>query len=328
MNQKSMNQKPDQEAQQAAGSEPLIQDLAMMLRTCAWALRRGTSPDLGERALELLKRNDLLGSPLREQEPPKPQAPAPDYSDMSREALERHATRMAQALHDDKARTFYDKHALGPMMAPSCLVCGQLPDKVAIQHMELPGVVVCEKCRTAAKPQAPAVAVPARLPYATGNELWLAAHGGAKFLLHYHSHEPAPALTIRPDEHGVWVTTKRMGLPVHIYPNGSSKEGPGIYLTATPQAPAEPPSEDTKRLDWIEAQWRDGIHVECCATGGPTVHGLRKTVTVYFADKACEGADIRDAIDGAIAATKETPADSGMNSGDLAAAMLRDGAGS
>lgn len=40
-------------------------DVAMMLRTCGWALRRGTSPDLGERALELLKKHDLLGSPLR-----------------------------------------------------------------------------------------------------------------------------------------------------------------------------------------------------------------------------------------------------------------------
>lgn len=42
-------------------------DMAMMLRTCAWALRRGSSPDLGERALELLKKHDLLGSTLRRQ---------------------------------------------------------------------------------------------------------------------------------------------------------------------------------------------------------------------------------------------------------------------
>jgi hypothetical protein len=75
--------------------------------------------------------------------------PAPDYSDMSREALERHAKRMAQALADDKARAFYRKHALGPLAAPSCLCCGQLPEKVAIQHMELPEVVLCEKCRNA-----------------------------------------------------------------------------------------------------------------------------------------------------------------------------------
>lgn len=137
----AMNPKPDQEAQQAAARK-LVNDFA---RACVY----GSD---GER----ITAGDALVAALSA--PPKPQAPAPDYSDMSREALERHATRMAQALHDDKARAFYDKHALGPMMVPSCLVCGQLPEVVAIQHMELPGVVVCEKCRTAAKPQAPAVA--------------------------------------------------------------------------------------------------------------------------------------------------------------------------
>jgi hypothetical protein len=40
-------------------------DVAMSLKVCAWALRRGTAPELGERALELLKKHDLLGSPLR-----------------------------------------------------------------------------------------------------------------------------------------------------------------------------------------------------------------------------------------------------------------------
>ncbi len=48
-----------------AAEREKLQDVAMMLRTCAWALRRGTAPELGERALELLKRHDLLGSPLR-----------------------------------------------------------------------------------------------------------------------------------------------------------------------------------------------------------------------------------------------------------------------
>lgn len=58
----------------------LVLDLAMMLRTCAWALRRGTSPDLGERALELLKRNGLLGSPLRDQGESEQRAPATSLS--------------------------------------------------------------------------------------------------------------------------------------------------------------------------------------------------------------------------------------------------------
>lgn len=86
----------------------------------------------------LAKRSDSAAEPFQ-----------PDYSEMSREALERHAARMAQALANDKPRQFYDKYATGPMMPPSCLCCGQLPDKVAIQHAELPGIVVCEKCRAA-----------------------------------------------------------------------------------------------------------------------------------------------------------------------------------
>lgn len=44
-----------------------LADVGMMLKTCAWALRRGTAPELGERALELLKRHNLLGSPLRDE---------------------------------------------------------------------------------------------------------------------------------------------------------------------------------------------------------------------------------------------------------------------
>lgn len=84
------------------------------------------------------------------------QPPAPDYSEMSREALERHAARMAQALADDRPRKFWERYALGPLMAPSCLCCGKLPDKVAIQHIELPCIVICEKCRNAATLQPPA----------------------------------------------------------------------------------------------------------------------------------------------------------------------------
>lgn len=69
-----------------------------------------------------------------------------DYSEMSREALERHAARMAQSLANDAPRKFYDKHATGAMLAPSCLCCGQLPEEIAITHLELPGIVVCRKC--------------------------------------------------------------------------------------------------------------------------------------------------------------------------------------
>jgi hypothetical protein len=50
---------------------------------------------------------------------------------------------------------FFSKHALGPKMRPSCLVCGKTPIEwpPAIQHVELPGIVVCRGCRDAAMSQ-------------------------------------------------------------------------------------------------------------------------------------------------------------------------------
>lgn len=45
---------------------------------------------------------------------------------------------------------FHERHALGPMAQPSCLCCGQLPESVAIKHAELPGILICVKCRDAA----------------------------------------------------------------------------------------------------------------------------------------------------------------------------------
>lgn len=46
---------------------------------------------------------------------------------------------------------FFDKHALGPKAAPSCMCCGQSMQgrEPAIQHMELPGIVICFECRDA-----------------------------------------------------------------------------------------------------------------------------------------------------------------------------------
>lgn len=48
-----------------------------------------------------------------------------------------------------KLAAFYSKHAVGPLEAPSCLQCGksmqgQTP---AIQHLELPGIVICSECK-------------------------------------------------------------------------------------------------------------------------------------------------------------------------------------
>lgn len=49
-------------------------------------------------------------------------------------------------------RKFWRKYAMGPISRPSCLVCGKMPQAwpPAIQHMELPSVVVCSTCRDAA----------------------------------------------------------------------------------------------------------------------------------------------------------------------------------
>lgn len=48
---------------------------------------------------------------------------------------------------------FYGKHALGGLAAPSCLCCGQqthpITRPIAVQHMELPAIVVCKQCKDA-----------------------------------------------------------------------------------------------------------------------------------------------------------------------------------
>ena len=80
----------------------------------------------------------------------EPQAEQPsDYSEMSREQLERHAARMSQALADDKPRAFYKKYALGQLAAPSCFCCGQVGGssaQAAIRHLELPDIFICSDC--------------------------------------------------------------------------------------------------------------------------------------------------------------------------------------
>lgn len=48
---------------------------------------------------------------------------------------------------------FHSKHALGALYAPSCLCCGQQTGParpIAVQHMELPAIVVCKPCKDAA----------------------------------------------------------------------------------------------------------------------------------------------------------------------------------
>jgi hypothetical protein len=47
---------------------------------------------------------------------------------------------------------FHTKYALGPLAAPSCLCCGKSTQgiEIGVQHMELPGVVICKPCKDAA----------------------------------------------------------------------------------------------------------------------------------------------------------------------------------
>ena len=47
-------------------------------------------------------------------------------------------------------RPFFNEYALGPLAKPSCLCCGRNDYKsVAVQHAELPGIVVCDQCKHA-----------------------------------------------------------------------------------------------------------------------------------------------------------------------------------
>lgn len=43
-------------------------------------------------------------------------------------------------------RAFFQKYAVGDLTVPSCLVCGQSTPKPKIRHLELSGIVVCERC--------------------------------------------------------------------------------------------------------------------------------------------------------------------------------------
>lgn len=47
---------------------------------------------------------------------------------------------------------FHTKHAMGPLAAPSCLCCGKSTQgtEIGVQHLELPGIVICAPCKAAA----------------------------------------------------------------------------------------------------------------------------------------------------------------------------------
>lgn len=67
--------------------------------------------------------------------------------------LREYRTQPPETTGDQARAEFFSKHALGPLARPSCLVCGEVPKEwpPGIQHAELPGVIVCTRCRDAAQ---------------------------------------------------------------------------------------------------------------------------------------------------------------------------------
>ena len=60
---------------------------------------------------------------------------------------------------------------------------------------------------------------------------------------------------------------------------------------------------DAERIDWLEAQFANGVHVEGCFTGNWDQATLARAATVFFGSKEARGKTIREAIDAAIAST-------------------------
>ena len=78
------------------------------------------------------------------------------------------------------------------------------------------------------------------------------------------------------------------------------KNGPTVQLLGDVIAEIERLQADAGRLDWIDSQWRNGVHVEACAKGdGTTWHALRRECTVYDAGEH-SAENTRAAIDAAM----------------------------
>lgn len=63
--------------------------------------------------------------------------------------------------------------------------------------------------------------------------------------------------------------------------------------------------KDAERLDWCEAQWQDGLHIEACGQGECSGDRVRKVATVFMPKKDHSAATIRAAIDAAMSAPPE-----------------------
>ncbi len=60
---------------------------------------------------------------------------------------------------------------------------------------------------------------------------------------------------------------------------------------------------DSERLDWVERQSVDGIHIEYCHTGSFSGSNLKQVATVYVNGKEYKSDTVREAIDAAIQET-------------------------
>lgn len=70
-----------------------------------------------------------------------------------------------------------------------------------------------------------------RLPYETAFALLADYRNGVHFTLHYHGKDRAVTSVRIGDTGYVWVCAGAM-LPVHIRADGTSKDGPNIWMTA------------------------------------------------------------------------------------------------
>ena len=76
--------------------------------------------------------------------------------------------------------------------------------------------------------------------------------------------------------------------------------GPTAQLLTALMREIEGLRADAGRLDWIDSQWTQGVHVEACGQGdGTTWHAVKRACTVY-GDGTHAGENIRAAIDAAM----------------------------
>ncbi len=78
------------------------------------------------------------------------------------------------------------------------------------------------------------------------------------------------------------------------------------HMHTSLQAELAAAKRDAARLDWLDSQWRDGVHLEVCAKNtGLTWHGLYPSATVFIGDKEFHDLHVRSAIDAAREAIKQ-----------------------